>query len=683
LDKNIDQLCVDTIRMLALDTVQKATSGHPGMPLGAAPMAYTLFGREMRYNPENPRWFNRDRFLLSAGHGSALLYALLHLFGFEQMTLQELKRFRQWESATPGHPEYEPDYGVETTTGPLGQGFATGIGVAIAEANLAARYNRRGYNIIDHYTYAIVSDGDLMEGVASEGASLAGHLKLGKLIYLYDDNKISLSGETLIAFTEDVRKRFESYGWQVIQVEDGNDLAALYAAVEEAKGDTHHPSLVMVSTHIGYGTPVQDTFEAHGNPLKAEQLAETKKFYGWPPDQPFHIPEEALSHFRKRVKEGKKAENAWQELFQEYSNAHPSEARELSGMMEGSLPEGWDEGLPVFDPDPKGVATRKAGGQVLNALAGNIPSLVGGSADLDPSTNTALKGMGSFQPEGQCPAECQGLVDGPLDYRGRNIAFGVREHTMAAIMNGVALHGGLIPFGATFFVFSDYLKPSLRIGCISRCHNVYVFTHDSVGVGEDGPTHQPVEHLAALRAVPRLTVIRPADANETREAWKLALLRRGGPTALVLSRQNVPIFDRTQYSGAEGISRGGYVMAEASEGEAELIILATGSEVHLALEAHRLLNDEGIRVRVVNLASWEIFEEQDEEYKNMVLPPTLTRRVSIEAGATLGWHKYVGVSGEAIGIDRFGASAPGGEALANLGISVDNLVSRAKAVLLR
>lgn len=677
----LEQLAVKTIRMLALDTVQKAKSGHPGLPLGAAPIGYVLFRRFLKHNPRNPRWFNRDRFILSAGHGSALLYALLYLSGYEGISLEELKNFRQWGSHTPGHPERCVSCGIETTTGPLGQGFATGVGVAIAEAHLAARFNRPGFPVIDHYTYALVSDGDLMEGVAQEAASLAGHLRLGKLIYLFDSNKISLSGETRVCFTEDVKKHFEAYGWQVLEVRDGNNLEELAQAIKEAREDKDHPSLIVVSTHIGYGSPKQDTFEVHGAPLKPEEVVETKKFFGWPVESEFYVPDEVLTHMREIIGEGEKQEREWQNLFEAYSREFPEEAATLRMMMAGELPTGWADNLPVFEPGAGAMATRSVGGKILNLLAEKVPALIGGSADLDPSTNTVLKGKGSFQAPGSCPSGTQGLVDGPLGYEGRNIAFGVREHAMGAILNGIAIHGGLIPFGATFFVFSDYMRPAVRLAALSHCKVVYVWTHDSVGVGEDGPTHQPVEHLMSLRAMPNLILIRPADANETREAWKVALERQGGPVALILTRQNVPILDQNKYGRAEGLRKGAYILTDNSDGNPELIIIASGSEVHVALEAYEKLVAEGVKVRVVSMPSFELFEMQPKEYRDTVLPPAVRKRLAIEAGATLGWYKYVGTEGEVVGIDRFGASAPGKVVLERLGISAENLLSKAKALL--
>lgn len=675
----IDELCINTLRMLSLDAVQKANSGHPGLPLGAAPMAYVLWSRFMRFNPGNPAWPNRDRFILSAGHGSALLYSLLHLMGYD-LSMDELMRFRQWGSKTPGHPEYEPECGVETTTGPLGQGFANGVGMAVAEAHLAARFNRPGHSIVDHFSYAIVSDGDLMEGVASEAASLAGHLRLGKIVYLYDNNHISLAGDTRLTFTEDVGRRFEAYGWHVQAVADGNDLDAVENAIRAARQDDR-PSLVIVSTHIGYGSPKQDTFGVHGSPLKPEEVRETKKRFGWPLEQAFYIPEEAKSHFREIADQGPRHEEAWKALMKSYGEKYPELMRQWEQMTADELPEGWDRDIPVFEPDLKGIATRAAGGQVMNAL--HLPNLIGGSADLDPSTNTALKGKGSFQLPGTGNENVQGAPPGAWGFEGANIAFGVREHAMGGLLNGIAVHGGLIPYGATFLVFSDYMRPAIRLAALTGLHVIYVFTHDSVALGEDGPTHQPVEHISSLRAMPNLTVIRPADANETAEAWKVALSHRKGPVALIMTRQKVPVLDRKKYAPPDGLRRGAYVLADPKEGRPEVIIIATGSEVHLALGAYEKLSSEGLRVRVVSMPSWELFEAEAEGYRREVLPPDITKRVSIEAGSVHGWHRYICPGGEAIGIDRFGASAPGEVVLEKFGFTASNIVNKVKNMLNR
>ncbi|MCS7221780.1 MAG: transketolase [Anaerolineae bacterium] len=641
LTPELENLCVNTIRTLAMDAVQKANSGHPGMPMGMADAAFVLWTRFLRHNPRNPKWVNRDRFVLSAGHGSMLLYSLLYLTGYD-LPLEELMRFRQWESKTPGHPEYGPTPGVETTTGPLGQGFANGVGMALAERLLAARFNRPGFEIIDHYTYAIVSDGDLMEGISHEAAALAGHLRLGKLIYLYDDNGISIDGPTSLAYSDDVVARFQGYHWHVQQV-DGHDRAAVEAAIRAAQIEIERPSLIICRTHIAYGSPhKQDTAEAHGAPLGEEEVRLTKRNLGWPEDAQFWVPPEVLAVFRRAVEEGAQREQAWNALFARYRAEYPDLAAELERVMAGELPEGWDAHLPVFQTGDKDIATRAASGRTLDALVPAIPELIGGSADLTPSNNTRAKGVEIVKPG---------------DFRGRYIHFGVREHGMGGILNGLALHGGLIPFGGTFLVFSDYMRPSIRLAAMMGLRVVFVFTHDSIFVGEDGPTHEPVEHLAALRAIPGLVVIRPADANETVEAWKVALTRRG-PTALALSRQNLPILDRSQLAPASELRKGAYVLADAANGQPDVILLATGSEVILALEARKLLAAEGIQARVVNMPSWELFEQQPPGYREAVLPPAITRRVAIEAAVRLGWDRYLGPEGVFIGMDRFGASAP-------------------------
>ncbi|MCA1905249.1 MAG: transketolase [Desulfarculus sp.] len=660
---DLDKLCVNTIRMLAVDMVEAANSGHPGMPLGAATMAYVLWDRYLKHNPANPQWADRDRFILSAGHGSALLYALLHLTGYD-LTLNDLKAFRQWESKTAGHPEYGLCPGVEATTGPLGQGFAMGVGMAAAEKHLAGRLNRPGHTIVDHYTYAIVSDGDLMEGVASEAASLAATLGLGKLIYLYDDNKISIEGGTELAFTEDVGGRFEAYGWQVLRVEEGDDVEAIMTAIDAARAETSRPSLVMVRTHIGCGSPKQDSAAAHGEPLGAEAARATRACFGWPSD-PFHIPPEVLSHLRQARERGRQAEDQWQQTLAAYLQAHPEDGRQYAAWLKGQLPPGWREALPVFDPADQPLATRVASGQVINALAPVVQNLIGGSADLAPSTKTVIKGSGDLRGTGP---DC-----------GRNIHFGVREHAMGAMVNGMALHGGLIPYGATFFVFSDFMRPALRLAALMQTKSIFVFTHDSLGVGEDGPTHQPVEHLMALRVMPGFRVVRPADANETAQAWALALAS-DGPTALVLSRQNLPILDPRAYPIASGVAAGGYVLSEES-GALKLILIATGAEVHLALDAQKVLQDRGVGARVVSLPCWEVFAQQPREYRDKVLPPACKARLAIEAGASLGWERWVGDGGAVIGVDRFGASAPGGKVLANYGFNLDNVVARAQDLL--
>jgi transketolase len=662
----LDQLCVNTIRMLAIDAVEKAKSGHPGMPMGAAPMAYILWTRFLKHHPANPKWPDRDRFVLSAGHGSMLLYSLLHLTGYD-VSLDDLQHFRQWGSRTPGHPEYGLTPGVETTTGPLGQGFANGVGMAIAEAFLAERFNRPGHTIVDHYTYAIVSDGDLMEGVASEAASLAGHLQLGKLIYLYDDNDISIDGSTDQTFTEDVGTRFEAYKWHVQHVADGNDLQAIEAAIKAAQAARTRPSLIIVRTHIAYGSPgKQDTAEAHGAPLGAEEVKRTKEFFGWPQEPTFYLPDEALSQFRRALARGQSWEAEWQKCFESYAAAYPDLAEEWQRMLRGELPPGWEASVPTFDPQDGAMATRVASGRVLNALAQKLPNLIGGSADLAASNNTLLRGTGNFS------ASQRG---------GRNLYFGVREHGMASILNGMAVHGGLLPYGATFLIFSDYMRPAIRLAALSELHVIYVFTHDSIGLGEDGPTHQPIEHLAALRAMPNVTVIRPADANETAVAWRVALTHRHGPVVMVLTRQNLPILDRTQVAPADGLERGAYILVDTPEGQPAIILLATGSEVPLALAAHERLAAQGIQARVVSMPSWELFDQQPQTYRDAVLPPAVRTRLAIEAGVPQGWHYYVGPEGDVIGLARFGASAPGQVAMDKLGFNVDHVAERALSLL--
>ena len=679
--KNLDELCINTIRMLCVDMVQQANSGHPGMPMGAATMAYVLWTRFLRHHPNNPKWPDRDRFVLSAGHGSALLYSLLHLTGYD-LPIEELKRFRQWGSKTPGHPECRDTPGVECTTGPLGQGFGNGVGMAIAERFLAAKFNCPGFEIVDHHIYAIVSDGDLMEGVASEAASLAGHLRLGKLIYLYDNNHITLAGEIGLNFTEDVSRRFEAYGWHLQSIEDGNDIEAISKAIAAARDETSRPSLISVRTHIGYGSPhKQDTFEAHGSPLGPEEVIATKENLGWPLEPTFYIPDEVFTQFRKAIDRGAQLETEWKANLESYRKAYPELGVEWDRWVNSILPEDWDKDIPSFPPDPKGMATRSAGGQVVNAIALHVPSLIGGSADLNPSTNTALKGKGNFQYPGSGEERMQGSISGPWGYRGANIAFGVREHALGSILNGIALHGGLLPFGSTFLIFSDYMRPAIRLAALMKLHVIYVFTHDSIALGEDGPTHQPVEHLASLRAIPCLTVIRPADANETAEAWRIAIEHKGGPVAIILTRQNVPVIDRDKFNPSFGLRRGAYILADSHLSKPEVILIATGSEVHLALDLYEKLTAEGIAIRVVNMPSWELFEQQPKSYHDEVLPPDITTRVSIEAGVTLGWHKYVGRKGEVIGLDRFGASAPGNILLKEFGFTPENILNRIRMLL--
>ncbi len=658
--QNLDQLCINTVRFLAVDAVEQAKSGHPGMPLGAAPMAYVLWDRFLRHNPADPHWFNRDRFILSAGHGSALLYALLHLYGYG-LPLEELQRFRQWESRTPGHPEYGLVPGVEATTGPLGQGFGMGVGMAIAERHLGACFNRDGLSLVDHYTYAIVSDGDLMEGVSSEAASLAGTLKLGKLIYLYDDNHISIEGATTGIFDENVRQRFAAYGWQTLAVADGNDLEAIEAALREAQEEKGRPTLIDVRTHIGYGSPKQDTGAAHGEPLGPEATRETKKVLGWPEDAKFYVPDDARAHFAQAKDRGRQWQQQWESTLSEYRRNHSDLAAQFEQQVRGELSANWDADLPTF-PTDKPMATRAASGKVMNALAKRVPALMGGSGDLAPSTKTILTGYGDFE-------------NG--DGSGRNLHFGVREHSMGTIVNGLALHGGLIPYGSTFLIFSDYMRPALRLAALMDVHSLFVFTHDSIGLGEDGPTHQPVEHLMSLRAMPRMTLIRPADANETAQAWRIAIARRG-PVSLVLTRQNLPVLEAVRVR--DGVRRGAYVLAEAEGMGANIILIATGSEVQLALAARDRLASQRVWARVVSMPSWELFDEQPADYRAQVLPHAVPK-LAIEAGATLGWCKYVGDHGGVVGLDRFGASAPGKVALEKLGFNVDNVVAHAMKLL--
>ena len=677
----LDQLCINTVRFLSVDAVQKANSGHPGMPLGAAPMAYVLWTRLLKHNPRNPDWFDRDRFVLSAGHGSMLLYSLLHLTGYD-LSLDDIKHFRQWGSKAPGHPERGHTPGVEVTTGPLGQGFANAVGMAIAEAQLASRYNRPGFEVIDHATYAIVSDGDLMEGVAAEAASLAGHLRLGKLTCLYDNNYVSLAAGTDITLSEDRAGRFDAYGWHTVSVDDGNDLAAIDAALQAARAETTRPSLILVRTHIGYGSPnKQDSFEAHGSPLGVDEVRLTKQNLGWPTEPPFLIPEPALVHFREALARGARAEAAWNDRMAAYEQAFPDLAHELRRSLRGELPPDWDADIPVFPADVKGIATRVASGKVMNALARRLPALTGGSADLDPSTYTALKGFGDFNPPVDNDDDTQGSAGGGWSYGGRNLHFGVREHAMGAIVNGLAAHGATIPYGSTFLIFSDYMRPPIRLAALMGLHVVHVFTHDSIALGEDGPTHQPVEQLAALRAIPNLTVIRPGDANETAVAWRVALETRDRPVALVLTRQALPTLDRSRYAPADGLRRGGYVLADAPDGRPELVLMASGSEVGLIVSASERLHAQGVAVRCVSMPSWELFDDRPQADRDAVLPPSVKARLAVEAGAAQGWHRYVGDAGDVLSVDRFGASAPGNEILQQYGLTVDNVCARAQILL--
>jgi transketolase len=661
----LQKLALNTIRFLSADGVQQANSGHPGLPMGAAPLAYTIWTRHLHHNPANPGWPDRDRFILSGGHGSMLLYSLLHLTGYD-LPLHELKNFRQWGSLTPGHPEYGLTPGVETTTGPLGQGFANGVGMAMAESHLAQVYNRPGHEVINHFVYAIVTDGDLMEGVASEAASLAGHLQLGKLIYLYDDNRISIEGSTDLAFTEDRSKRFESYGWHVQCVEDSLDIEAIDRAIQVAKADPR-PSLIMVRTIIGYGLPTRaGTARAHGEPPGDAELNGAKEMLGWPLEPRFYLPEDSLAFFRQAIQNGATWENAWQKKMDAYRAEYPELTAEVERRLAGKLPEGWDEALVEFPADPKGMATRAASGKVLNTLATALPDLFGGSADLAPSNNTWMNNS---------PAFLTGT------YEGSNIHFGVREHCMAAIVNGMAYHGGVIPFGATFLVFSDYMRGALRLSALSHLGSIWVLTHDSIGVGEDGPTHQPVEQMAALRAIPNLVVLRPADANETLQAWKVAIENRHQPTVLALTRQNLPTLDRTRYAPAAGLRKGAYVLADLGKGRPQIILIASGSEVSLIIEAGNRLAMEGIAVRLVSFPSWELFSKQDQAYQDSVLLPNVERRLAVEAGVSQGWHRWVGSKGLVLGLDRFGVSAPAGLAFKNLGLSVENIEHMVRAML--
>jgi transketolase len=662
MDPQLDELCINTIRMLSADGVEKARSGHPGMPMGAAAMAYVLWTRFLRHNPLNPAWPNRDRFVLSAGHGSMLLYSLLHLSGYD-LPLEEIKNFRQWNSNTPGHPEHGLTAGVETTTGPLGQGFANGVGMAIAERYLAAHFNRPGHEIVNHFTYGIVSDGDLMEGLTHEAASLAGHLGLGNLIYFYDDNQISIEGKTELAFTENRNGRFVAYGWHVQRVTDGNNLKALEQAISEAQNETARPSLIAVQTNIGFGSPNrQDTAKAHGEPLGEEELRLTKKNLGWPLEPNFLIPDEALSHFRKAVEKGKAFEEQWQTLVQSYKQVHTELADEWERWINGEMPEGWQKEIPDFPADPKGMATRVSSGIVLNAIASKVRNLVGGSADLAPSNKTLLDGEADYQAQ---------------NYKGRNIRFGVREHAMGSILNGMALHGGLIPYGGTFLVFSDYMRPAIRLAALSELRVIYVFTHDSIGLGEDGPTHQPIEHLAALRAIPNLTVIRPADANETAQTWQAALSNLNGPVALALTRQSIPTLNREKFGPAEGLHQGAYILSEPESGKPDVILMASGSEVEIVLAAAEKLKEKKLAVRVVSIPSWELFEKQSGDYRRQVLPADIKAKIAVEAGSTQGWERYVGEMGEIIGIDHFGASAPFEILYEQFGITADHVVEKA------
>lgn len=654
----LQERSINTIRFLSADAVQTANSGHPGLPMGAAPMAYTVWTRHLRHNPKNPKWINRDRFVLSGGHGSMLLYSLLHLTGYD-LSLEEIKNFRQWGSKTPGHPEYGLTPGVETTTGPLGQGFANGVGMAIAAKHLGSRFNRDGFNMVDHFIYGIVTDGDLMEGIASEAASLAGHLQLGNLIYLYDDNHISIDGSTELAFTENRNKRFEAYGWHVLTVRDGNDVNQIDSAINEAKLDPR-PSLIAVRTVIGYGLPTRaGTAKAHGEPPGEEELEGAKKNLGWPLEPKFLIPEDVLTFFRQAIETGDELEESWLAKLEDYEAAHPTLGTELKRILSGRLPENWDADIPVFEKDGKGMATRVSSGKVLNAIAPRLPELIGGSADLTPSTKTWIDGSASFQ---------AAVRDG------RNLNFGVREHAMGGIVNGMSFYPGVIPYGATFLVFSDYMRGAIRLSALSELHTIWVFTHDSIGLGEDGPTHQPVEHYAALRAIPNMTVIRPGDANEVAEAWKAAILNHEGPTSLLFTRQGVPTLNREKYAPASGLHKGAYVLADLGDSEPELILMASGSEVSIMVAAGENLAGQGKSVRLVSFPSWELFEQQSWDYRDEVLPKTIKKRIAVEAGVPQGWERYIGEDGKFIGVNKFGASAPYKVIFENYGLTAEAII---------
>jgi transketolase len=661
----IDELCINTIRTLSMDAIQKANSGHPGAPMGLAPAAYILWKCFLKHNSKNPEWTDRDRFVLSGGHASMLLYSLLYLSGYD-LTLDDIKNFRQWGSKTPGHPEFGHTPGVETTTGPLGQGFTNAVGMALAERHLATIFNRPGYEIIDHYTYMICGDGDLMEGITAEAASFAGHMGLAKLICIYDDNSISIEGNTDITFTEDVGLRFKAYNWHVIRVEDGNNLDDIHRAIKEARAETTKPSIIMLQTHIAFGSPnKQDSADAHGAPLGEEEIRLTKKNLGWDENVSFYVPEQVVKIFGECIDKGKKAESIWKEKFEEYCSKYPVLSKKLNDSLNNSLNEGWDANLPDFSKNEGPIATRAVSGKILNAISENIPYLIGGSADLAPSNNTIIKSSHDFQ---------KNMFDG------RNIRFGVREHAMGGIMSGIALHKGLRPYGGTFFVFADYMRPAIRLASLMKLPVIYIFTHDSVAVGEDGPTHQPVEHLAGLRAIPGLTVIRPADATETIEAWRLAAQTTDSPVALILSRQKLPVIDRTIYSSADKLVNGAYILSD-SDGKPDIILIATGSEVDITLKAGKILEEKGISVRVVSMPSWELFENTSQEYKDKVLLPDVTVRIAVEAGISMGWERYTGSNGVVIGINEFGASAPGNIVMEKFGFTSENIVQKAMGLL--
>jgi transketolase len=677
----LDERCINTIRFLSADAIQRANSGHPGLPMGAAPMAYTLWTRHLRHNPANPKWVNRDRFVLSAGHGSMLLYSLLHLTGYD-LSLKDLQSFRQWDSKAPGHPESHVTPGVEITTGPLGQGVASAVGMAMAEAHLASLYNHPGHSIIDHYTYVLAGDGDLMEGVAYEACSLAGHLGLGKLILLYDSNNISMAGSTGLSLSEDMEKRFEACGWHTQTIIDGNDVASIDIAILAAKEERERPSLIIVNTVIGFGSPSkQGTYKVHGSPLGEDEVILAKKSLKWLESRQFYVPDDVCKNLSEAQKKGKEWESDWQQEFFRYCKSYPEVGEELRLRMSGDLPKGWDTGLAELFPGSKPVSTRKASETIIQLLAKNVSVLMGGSADLNPSTLTWIRGGGDFENPNLDQNGIQGAVGGPWGFEGRNIHFGVREHAMAAIATGLALHGGVIPYASTFLMFSDYMRPAIRLACLTNSRVVYIFTHDSIGVGEDGPTHQPIEQVMGLRGVPNLTVIRPADAHETVYAMKAALSKTDGPTALILTRQDLPLIDRKLCAPAKHLERGGYILWESTAKKPDLILLATGSEVHIALEAARALAKEEIAVRVVSLPSWEIFDKQCPEYRSKVLPPDVKARISVEAGLKLGWEHYVGLEGAMVGMNCFGASAPAGVLFEKFGINVQCIIDAAKKLL--
>ncbi len=664
MNEDLTQLCINTVRILAADAVQKANSGHPGTPMGTAPMGHVLWTKAMNYNPKNPHWPNRDRFVLSAGHACMLQYAYLYLTGYN-LTIDDIKNFRQLGSKTAGHPEYGLLDGIEITTGPLGQGFANGVGMAIAQQYLASRYNKEGFNLFDYKIYAICSDGDLMEGVSAEAASLAGHLKLGNLIYLYDNNHISIEGDTKLAFdNEDVAKRFQAYGWHTQSVNDGNDIKAMAKAINKAQKVTDRPSLILIRTHIAYGSPhAVDTAESHGAPLGAEEVKATKTNLGFDPDKSFIVPDEVLNYYRKEGKKGAAREKKWNDLYKSYKEKYPELANEYEFFSANKLPEGWKEKLPQFSGDEK-IATRSASGKTLNAIAEFFPLMIGGSADLAPSTDTLLKNYKSFEGD---------------NHSGRNFHFGVREHAMGSVLNGIAVTKGFTPYGATFLIFSEYMRPPIRLAAIMKIKPIFVYTHDSIGLGEDGTTHQPVEQLASLRSIPNLTLIRPADANEAAQAWRVALEHKDGPVTLIFSRQKLPIIDQEKYGKATGLEKGAYILAESENAQA--ILIATGSEVSLALKAQEKLKEENISVKVISMPSWELFEKQDEDYKEKIFPSNLKKRLAIEAASPMGWHKYVTDEGDVLAVTKFGESAPGDEVMKAYGFTVENVVEKTKALL--